>query len=94
MAKGKDSRMPEELAEALRNAQATMPELREIAQLTVTSYVADASSLMRDGAVLLGITTSREDTGDGFAILVGLPRGTVLTGHLSTAFQGMVGMPV
>lgn len=84
--------IPRELAEALREGQASIPELRDIAQLYVSRFAEDASSAIGNGAVLLGISTINDDEdGDGFRFLIGLPRGTEITGYLTNYFAGYVG---
>lgn len=88
------SSIPSDLANALREAQTTIPALAGIAQICVSRFADDASAAMRNGAVLLGVATLKDDKeGEGFRFLLGLPRGTVMTGFLSTFFQGSVGSP-
>jgi hypothetical protein len=84
--------IPTDLANAILNAQATMPEFREIAQIVAFEYVDDANGAIQDGGVLLAISTVADDAeGDGFRLLVGLPRGTKMTGYLTNRFHGYVG---
>ena len=57
-------------------------------QLAVLEDASDASGALGDGCVLLAIASIDNDNdGDGFRYLLGLPRGTDVTGYLSNFFE-------
>lgn len=79
--------IPDELSALLQQAQASMPELREIAQVYVSPYASDASTMIRSGCVLLSVATvNNDEDGDGFRFLLGLPRGVQVTPYLGNYF--------
>lgn len=80
-------KLAEDLAEALRLASTTIPDLQEIGKLAVISHGADASGAIDSGGVLLGISrVDNDDDGDGFRYLVGLRRNVQMTPYLSNFF--------
>lgn len=82
------SKLNEELADALRQAQTTIPALQNIAKLAVIHDAPDASGVIRSGAVLLGISRVDNDgDGDGFRYLLGLPYGIEVSHYLSGFFR-------
>jgi hypothetical protein len=77
--------IPQELIESIQNC----PDFSEIEQIHAFEFSSDASGAIREGAVLLAVSTVSDDKdGDGFRCLVGLPRGTEVTPYLSSFFHG------
>lgn len=67
---------------------ATIDALRDINQLHVCKHAGDAASAIRSGAILLGISSVKNDNdGDGFRYLIGLKRHTKWVAHLSCFFN-------
>lgn len=80
-------KLAEDIATALQTASATVESLRDIAQVGVLRYSCDARGAMQSGAVLLCVTPApKDDHGDGFLYLLGLPRDVPLTPYLSNTF--------
>jgi hypothetical protein len=78
----------DKLAAALASAKRDIPSLERIMQLAVLEDASDASGALGDGCVLLAIASIDNDNdGDGFRYLLGLPRGTDVTGYLSNFFE-------
>ena len=75
--------------EILKNVtQSTIDSLAEIERMHVCRHADDASSAVREGAVLLAISSiDNDDGGDGFRYLIGLRHGTNITPHLSNFFK-------
>ena len=77
-----------EVAQALQDAQATIPYLKRITQLHVCHLGSDASGALLAGAVLLSVSVvDNDEKGDGFRYLIGLPEGVHVTPYLSNFFK-------
>jgi hypothetical protein len=82
----KKSSLPTELIAALSSE--TIESLSDIAQLYVSKYSSDASTMIQNGCVLLAISrVDNDESGDGFRFLIGLPNGTEVSPYLRNYFQ-------
>jgi hypothetical protein len=67
---------------------ATVEALSDINKLFVCSDGPDTAAAVREGAVLLAISSVDNDrNGDGFRYLIGLKRGTKITPYLGNFFS-------
>jgi len=81
--------MTETELEKLENLRRSDLEiLSGIAQVYTTWSADDTSGALRNGAVLLGISTVENDEeGEGFRFCIGLPKGVEITPFLSNFFS-------
>ncbi len=78
--------VPKELIQAISSD--AIETLSDIEQLCVSEHVGDASTAIRAGAVLLGISrVDNDEDGSGFRILIGLRKGTRVTPYLGNFFK-------
>jgi len=62
-------------------------DLSSLRSICVERYVGDAASAIRDGAVLLAVSIVNNDhEGDGFRLLLGLPKGVRVSPSLGRDF--------
>lgn len=68
--------------------QSDLELLSNISQVYTTWSADDTTGALRNGAVLLGITTMKNDEeGEGFRFCIGLPKGVEITPFLSNFFS-------